>query len=515
MIQNKIKIIIITGAVGAGKTTFLKNTILYLKKYWRIDGFLSLPYDRGFNNENPNWAKSYNLELCSDKTTYQWAQRDEERNSFVFNKNTIEEVSNRIIKNKGHDLIILDDLGMLEVAGDGFHQLLSKLLLDDLSVIILSVKKMALNSFVTKYFKNYSPIIINIQELSIEESHKIIKKELLAVDAEKIGIYATITGAMEITLGSVLHASRIPFKGHFLALLQNFLLIIFGKDLKGRGIIWVVFISSALKSFSFAGGKLKPMFYIFMQGMFFILPTYIIGWNILSIILGSIFMGMSTIFLSLGMDYIQFGRSIIDAYINGFKEVSLFFGLGNWTFQSLVLAAIILKATLALILSITAYYLNFSFLISKWQLKLDKLMGPLSSPSPNPTHEISCSNISQNQKNTINTPTWKQSFIGAFKDISLMRFFIPFIFFSLIIYFFAKLTASSFAIVVIRGLVLSWFGFVLARRINYPFIIEFLKKRNLEHVAISLENSLNKILLLIRTDELKKHNKKGREYESK
>ena len=473
--QKAPKIIIITGSAASGKTTLLSRLINKTGLFFDLDGILSPTTKRPYRSKQK--SNSFDLLTIKSKKRLPWARREKVGTPFVFFQNNAdiitEELKNSISK-KPSEVFIIDNLGKLELKNQGLTNLTRYCLNSSIKFLILSLHKdflpTLINHFELKYYT-----LIDLDLIDPIAAAKKIEKNLTSFDGDKIGLFASMTTAIELGLGTTLNAFKIPFKGFFLSSLQNYMLILFGRELKGRGIFWIVLITAGLKSFSVAGNKLRPMIYIFIQGVCFIIPTRLLGLNLISVIIGSIFLGLSTICMSLFFKYLLFGKAFITAYINFFNQIFLFLNLPNWGLIKLLLVIIILRSTFSVIIAFLGYYSNFEKLFIHLQKKVEKL------------------SISEEKFEFLEKLSWKRSILLGLSDIFSIRYFIPFTFASLIIYLFTKMNYSEYSLVIIRGLVISWFSFILARKIDFQSIIHFFEKRDMPHVAQAMIRGLQMI----------------------
>ncbi len=465
-----MKIVIITGAKTQGKTTLLQQVADKAERNWSVEGFYC-PTAQKRQYRSKKSAARYNIKMINEKSSYLWATyKNGGGYNFDFEnlKTVTEKIINRLKDNR-IDIFMMDDIGFLELKRHGFHNLLTIALKSNIATLILTVKKSAIEKIKDRYqLKDCR--IIDLDESETVDAQKEVFKILKMDDAEKIGTYAAINGVIEVGLGSMLHSLRVPLKGHFLAIVQNFMLILYGRDLNGRGLLPITFIVSGLKAFSPTGGKIKPMLYIFLQGFFFILPTYILGFNLLSIIIGSFLLGMSTLFVSVMINYIIFGEAIITTYINGINKIVAFLHIENMPLWKVLAIIVSIKIALAIIISFIGYFVKIEPLLKKFRSKIDKI-------------EIKDINI-------ITRPSFKQSLIASLKDLTVKKFIIPFIVISLLILFLGDISSSEYTTIILRGIIISWFGFLMARRINFPKIVLFLEKHNMEYIAESLHKAL-------------------------
>jgi hypothetical protein len=282
-----------------------------------------------------------------------------------------------------------------------------------------------------------------------------------AGDAERIGAFAGLAGMVEVGLGSTLHAYRVPLKGHVLAYLQNILLITFGKSLHGRGLFRISFISAMLKAFSPAGAKFRPMIYIFLQGVCFAAPVRFLGWHFFSVVLGSTLMGALTLGLSLCVDYMMFGKSIFDAFSGAIAFASDVLGVDAPSLAVVIGGAFLLKALISFALATTVYYGDAQPLVRLLRRRGEKKRSDVRADHDGKAAPRSARGAAR----------------LALRDISRPRFAIMFLISALLLLFFADLSKSDFVSLLVRGLSISYLGFVVIRRIDVRALGVFLDRR--------------------------------------
>jgi hypothetical protein len=297
-------------------------------------------------------------------------------------------------------------------------------------------------------------------------------------EAERIGAYSGAAGLVEVGLGSTLHAYRVPFKGHALAYVQNALLVTFGKSLEGRGLFRISFISAMLKAFSPMGARFRPMIYIFLQGACFAAPVRVLGWHFLSALLGSVLMAWLTLGLSLGVDYAVFGQSIFDAFSGALAFASDVLGVKAPPLATVIGAAFLLKAAIASALAAGAYYGDLRPLARRLRRAASG-------------RKISVGTTSAGAK-----IPWIATARQALRDLARPRFAIMFLVSALLLYFFTNLSRTDLSSVVVRGLCISYLGFVLLRRVDLRALGAWLDKR----MHLGLEQSLPAALRVIESD---------------
>ncbi len=463
------KVFFITGSIGKGKTSFLNNISLLLRRQWRADGFTCLPRRRNTPEQN---AESYEIKLLRDSALYPWATRKDSGEGYYFDHQTLEAINRYFDDQKLQraEVMILDDLGFLEVGGEGFAPLFARALVSNDRAMVVGIKKQAIEGFVEKFaIENYE--VFDLDQQKGRSCKKKLLRELSKLDAEDIGIFSSINGMIEVSLGSFLHASRFPFKGYILVAMQNFFLILFSKELKGRGLYSISLISAAMKSFSPAGGRLKPMIYIFLQGLCFALPISLLGHNFFSCLIGSMAIQLISLVFKFLSAYLTFGAVVFDSSLNLMNQLLAMIHLPQVSLISLLLFLAAMKVVLGGAISLIAYYFDFSFLLLRWRGKIDTLT---------PKGELKIIHYS-----------WKDSIKLAFRDMTLKRFLFPMLLTLALIYFFANLSSEGFIGVALRALIISWMALVLSRRIDFNKIIDRLNRHGFEHLAHAMKKAIS------------------------
>ena len=151
--ENRPPVIIITGEVHEGKTTFAHNVVnKLLEQKVSIGGFLALAVNRdgkrtGFDLLNIETSEKY--ELCSDidgPGRFKYGR-------YFFNNNTVSEGINILspenIQNK--QLIVIDEVGPIELNGKGWNDAMEKILQNNSVPHIWIVRKNILKKAVRKW----------------------------------------------------------------------------------------------------------------------------------------------------------------------------------------------------------------------------------------------------------------------------------------------------------------------------------------------------------------------------
>lgn len=158
-------------------------------------------------------------------------------------------------------------------------------------------------------------------------------------------------GTIEVGLGSILHAFRVPLRGHVLSLNQGFFLsrlTLNFSDSKAasQATQKVSFFTACLKSLSPAGSRLTPMLAISVQGFLFSLAIRILGIKYIGLFTGMIFICLWAIVQPFFFAWLLYGKNFINA-LNWALESQL----GEWSlfiFIALVAFKILLGITLVI-----------------------------------------------------------------------------------------------------------------------------------------------------------------------
>jgi nucleoside-triphosphatase THEP1 len=177
----KPRVVIVTGDIHQGKTTFVQKIVSdLLKQKIRIAGFLSIGVDEdgirtGFNLSDI--GSSRQIELCSDK-------KDDKRfklRRFYFNQEALA-MGNEIL-NPGNlsdkQLIVIDEIGPLELNDHGWSRAIENLT-RSITIPQLWVVRKSLVQKITRRWNIGNAYIFDITESSIEEVENMLNEIILS-----------------------------------------------------------------------------------------------------------------------------------------------------------------------------------------------------------------------------------------------------------------------------------------------------------------------------------------------
>jgi nucleoside-triphosphatase THEP1 len=176
----KPKVIIITGEIHQGKTTFVQKIVEdLLKQKIRVAGFISIGLDNdgartGFILEEI--GSSRQIELCSDKAN----EKRFKLGRFYFNQEALS-FGNEILKPDNlsdKQLIVIDEIGPLEIKGLGWSYAIDKSTQSLITPQLWVVRKSLVKKIVRKW--NIGNVyIFNINEDSINDTETYLTEIIL------------------------------------------------------------------------------------------------------------------------------------------------------------------------------------------------------------------------------------------------------------------------------------------------------------------------------------------------
>ncbi|HSM46568.1 MAG TPA: nucleoside-triphosphatase [Draconibacterium sp.] len=173
---NKPKIFIITGKIGSGKTTLIQKLI----QKFRFENILVSGIYSARILENDKTTGYDVVDISTDETEKFLRDRgneDQQRIGKFYIDSNGEQKGNEILMNSQSKLIIIDEIGKLELEDRGWAHSLEQLVTDSKSNLLLSVREEVLYE-VTEKFKISPDIIFNVEAQKDEDLFSLILNEL-------------------------------------------------------------------------------------------------------------------------------------------------------------------------------------------------------------------------------------------------------------------------------------------------------------------------------------------------
>lgn len=148
-----------------------------------------------------------------------------------------------------------------------------------------------------------------------------------------ITLFGTLWGAIEASLGTILHMFRLPFSGSILSGLGLIILLYVRKEMNIRGsAILMGLVAGTIKMISFSTVKFGPFTGIVMEGVIVEIVMILLGPTKFGFFLSGIFTGIYPIVQNIFVKTVLFGMKFVPVLIelaDGISK-SVGFGLGWW-----------------------------------------------------------------------------------------------------------------------------------------------------------------------------------------
>ena len=160
-----------------------------------------------------------------------------------------------------------------------------------------------------------------------------------------ITLFGTLWGAVEASLGTIIHMFRLPFAGSLLSGIGLIILLYVRKELNIKGTaIMMGLVAGTIKMITFSTVKLGPFAGIVMEGIIVEVIMILLGPTKPGFFLSGVFTGIYPIIQNLFVKTVLFGMGFIPVLLDladGVSE-SLGFGIGWWILIFYVVAHILI-----------------------------------------------------------------------------------------------------------------------------------------------------------------------------
>ena len=167
-------IFLLTGPVHSGKTILLRNVVQELKKQEsQIDGFLS---EAVLEN---NKIIGYDLFDLKEEKSIPFIRKDgkdewQRIGVYFFIPQSLAEAEKIILRGKNADILVVDELGPLELSGKGLWPALKQIIYNNLKNCLLVIRSNILENFLEKF----GTIEVRVFDVRDEEIFSYMVKEL-------------------------------------------------------------------------------------------------------------------------------------------------------------------------------------------------------------------------------------------------------------------------------------------------------------------------------------------------
>jgi hypothetical protein len=135
-------------------------------------------------------------------------------------------------------------------------------------------------------------------------------------------LFAGLWGVMEVTVGTILHASRLPFRGTLLTIAAVVIITIARSFINYRGSILALCTAAAtIKLITLPGFNITPFIAIMMEGLIGEAVFTLLKYNLWSCVVAGSSIMIYTLLHSLIMQGVFFGMGIYNVYIDLMNSV--------------------------------------------------------------------------------------------------------------------------------------------------------------------------------------------------
>ncbi|WP_346857148.1 nucleoside-triphosphatase [uncultured Draconibacterium sp.] len=165
--KQRGKIYIVTGDIGAGKTSCLKKTITGLKQNnISVSGIICERVLAG------NDTAGYNLADISSGTRWPFLSKTGNKAQAKVGSYFIDDASfktgEKLFRKCTTDVIVFDEIGKLELRGDGWAKSLKYILSTNYNCLILTLRKEIINELINE-FQLQTAVVYDIQEMECDD----------------------------------------------------------------------------------------------------------------------------------------------------------------------------------------------------------------------------------------------------------------------------------------------------------------------------------------------------------
>jgi nucleoside-triphosphatase THEP1 len=462
-------LVAVTGPVGSGKTTVLSLLVSWGREHLgAIDGFLATPHDRLNAGQG---AREYSLQMIASGTILPFARRDESHvPPYQIDPRALESLSawaKSLSTRAPLSLLVLDEFGPMEVRGQGHMGHWEDLRQANPEVVAIAVRDNALRDVERKIGIAFDLVVDAPSPDALSTLQSVV---LHHSDWTRIGQFGAASGGFEATVGTALHATRIPFTGLFLSIVQSLVMMYAGDRLsERRRLMWVPFISAGLKALAPYGGRLRPMLGITVQGFLFTIATTLLGWNFAGIIAAGWVVGAWAALQGVVLQYLFIGDNLFPAVDFVIRWAAARLHLTLPGILTLVFLWVMICGSLSSVLTLFAW------------TRRHKLPGRLATMLSQGTRGVG---------GNVAAPTWGVAARRGLRDLTRPMFWAPVLVVACVILISGS-TWEQAMWVVVRAVTVAWVLFSLARLFDPRKLLGWLRRKGHWGPAIALGRALH------------------------
>lgn len=307
-------LIAVTGGPGSSKTHLLAELAgSQLARGQRVEGVLAIAVGRRVPDQG---ADEYWLRLIGTGQELSWAVRDEALDPpYYFEPETerkLQDWAARLSELPPAPLLILDEFSKFEAKGKGLMPLWPGLAASAPHVVVIAVREGLVGEIEQVLGRKFD---LCIPAQSPGALQQLVRACEDFGEWTRVGLFGGTAGGLELSVGSLLHATHVPLTGLVMSSLQAAMMVFAGTGLSQPGrVVWVPFISGGLKALAPAGNRVRPMLAIVMQGLLFGGSVQVLGWNVPALTLGGALVGAWAALQGFLLQYLLLGNELVRAY---------------------------------------------------------------------------------------------------------------------------------------------------------------------------------------------------------
>jgi nucleoside-triphosphatase THEP1 len=317
-------LIALTGPIGSGKSTTLEALAGWASSEGlRTEGFVQRAL--GVRGRRRQGAPGYALVHLATGDALPFAEREFDEagrgRGYRFHAPALAEAHQRVaeaLTSTPPDLLLLDEFGREEAAGGGHVGLWPQVAEAAPGTVVLAVRQGWIPQVEAALGRRFDRVLTlppgegPARDEALQELRALVLEER---DWARVGLYGAGSGGFEWSVGSALHAIRLPLRGLALSSTQAAVMVFAGAGLGRRSrVVWVPFIAAGIKALSPAGSRVRVMMAITIQGLLFGGGTRLLGWNPLGIVVGGALVGAWAAAQGLLLQYLLVGSDLLRAY---------------------------------------------------------------------------------------------------------------------------------------------------------------------------------------------------------